>query len=257
MANERPFILRWRSAVLNSTETTSTKISLLALAEFANKDGEDAIPGFPALAAKSSLNERTCRRAIDQAEDRWFTRTPIKLVGKDWRAYAYTLRLPEGADTTPAGKRNGAGTVSGANEGRSGHSRTKVRTLTPEGAGTVSAVLGRAPRKKQLGRGKAPLLTFVEWKKQLPEGERVIPLDDPVFAYVDDAGIPEHVHYLAWIAFKERFENSSETCDDWRARYRRAIQENWFKLWWFDENNEEWALTNAGKAMQFVVEARE
>lgn len=243
--------------MLNSAEPSSTKLSLLALAEFANVHGEQAVPGFPALAAMTSLNERTCRRALDEADGRWFSRVPIKLQGKDWRAYSYTLTMPEGAGTTPAGRREGAGTVSGANGTRCGHSGVKVRTLTSEGAGTVSAVLGRAPRKKHLGEKSAPLLTFQEAIDQLQKGERFIPLDDPLFAYVEDAGIPGEFHYLAWTAFKARFKGSTDRCSDWRERYRRAIREDWLKLWRFDDVMGEYVLTNAGQQLQRVVEARE
>ena len=241
--------------MLNSTEHTSTKISLLALAEFANADGGGAIPGFPAIAAMTSLNERTCRRAFEDANGRWFTREPIKLQGKDWRAYSYKLTMPEGAGTTPAGRREGAGTVSGANDTRCGHSDVKVRTLTPEGAGTVSAVLGRAPRKKHLGEKSAPLLTYQEWKAEVRDNDgQMIPDDDPIFEFVEAAGISDEFHLLAWTAFKQRFQNSSDRCADWRERYRRAVREDWFKLWRKDLVTGEFELTTAGEYMRSLVE---
>jgi hypothetical protein len=259
MANERkprPFVLRWRSAVLNSTGSASAKLTLLALAEFANADGTDAMPGLAKLAAMTSQNEKTCRRALDEAEGIWLTRAPVKLRGKDWRAYRYTLTLPEGAGTESAGNRTGAGTESGAYEGRSGHSRPKVRTLTPYGAGTESTVLGRAPRKKHLGEGseKPPLLTLQEFLDQKPKGERFLPLEDPLFEFVEAAGIPEDYHYLAWKAFLVRFKASKERCADWQERYRRAIREDWSKLWRIDRESGQYVLTMAGEQMDRFVE---
>lgn len=257
MANERPFVLRWRSAVLNSSEPASTKLSLLALAEFADPNGLHAIPGFPALAAMTSQDEKTCRRAFDRVEGRWFSRVPVKLSGKEWRAYEYTLVMPEGADTVTARSRRGADTESGAKGGRSGHSRSKVRAQTIEGAGTVPTVLGSKQGKENKGEKIAPLLTLQEFIDQKPKGERFLPRDDAIFQFVEDAGIPDEFHYLAWKAFLLRFKDSSDRCVDWRERYRRAIREDWLKLWRFDSAMDEYVLTNAGEQIQRMVEARE
>ena len=256
MADERPLVLQWRSAVLNSAEPASMKLSLLALAEFADKGGKHAIPGFPALAAMTSQDEKTCRRAFDQADGRWFTRHPVKLKGKDWRAYEYTLRIPDGADTVTARSRKGADTVTGANAGRSGQSHDLVRTLKPDGAGTVSTVLGSKLGKRKT-RESAPLLTFQETLDQLQSGERFLPLDDPLFKFVEEACIPEEFHYLGWVAFKERFKPSSERCRDWRERYRRAIREDWFKLWRFDRTERCYVLTTPGEQINALLGSRE
>ena len=258
MANERPFVLQWRSAVLNSAEDASVKLSLLALAEFADKAGGHAIPGFPALASMTSQNEKTCRRAFEQADGKWFTRRQVKLAGKDWRAYEYTLRMPEGADTVTARSRKGADTVTGANSPRSGHEGNKVRTLEADGAGTVSTVLGSKQGKDKQGKSNnAPLLTFQEFLDQKPKGERFISPDDSIFGFVEDAGIPDEFHTLAWLAFKLRFKESSDRCVDWRERYRRSIREDWFKLWRFDTAANEYVLTNAGEQVRQWQEANE
>src|SRR3546814_13684790 len=81
--------------------------------------------------------------------------------------------MPEGADTVTARNREGADTVTGANPGRSGQSSHKVRTLTPEGAVTVSTVLGKAPRKstKEGKRTRAPLRTMGEWWERCRDDE--------------------------------------------------------------------------------------
>lgn len=258
MANakrERPLVLRWRSAVLNSAEPASVKLTLLALAEFANSSGGDCIPGFPALAALTTQSEKTCRRSMDVADDRWFTRVPVKLSGKDWRAYSYTLRIPEGADTVTAGSRKGADPVTGPNGGRSGHLDEKVRTSAPDGAVTVSTVLGKVPSKKHLGGKAKPFLTLMEWRVQERDDEgKLVPAGDPIFDFRDEAGIPDQFLYLAWRAFLQRYEHTDDRCEDWRERFRRSVREGWFKVWTIDRSTGDYLLTTVGLQLQKQLE---
>lgn len=261
MGNERrqrPFILRWRSSVLNSAEPSSVKLSLLALAEFANPDGSGAIPGFPKLAAMTSQSEKTCRRAFDEVDGRWFTRRPVKLSGKNWRAYEYALKLPEGADTTTARNREGADTTTGPDAGRCGHLEPKVRTFEPEGADTVSTVLGRAPRKstkeekqasppKGSKRKTKSRITYPEWAEAKHSDDVLIPPEHHVFRYAEKVGIPDDFLDLAWRCFRERYQNDERTTyADWGQTFRNAVEGNWYGLWWIDSEGQ-YVLTTKGK----------
>lgn len=243
---QRPFILRWRAAVMNSAEPASTKLALLALAEFANPDGGGAIPGFPRLAAMTSQSEKTCRRAFEDANGRWFSREAVKLAGKDWRAYSYTLKLPEGADTMTARSREGADTVTGPNPGRCGHSGEMVRTLAPEGAVTVSTVLGRAPRKSTKEKKRSQGMTFQEWEASMTD-DVLIPNDHHVFAYAERVGLPRSFLELCWHVFMKRYqEDGKARYSDWRSHFRNAAENNWYHLWWIDGEGQ-YQLTTKGR----------
>lgn len=251
MADERklrPFILRWRAAVLNSVEPASMKLALLALAEFANPDGSGAIPGFPRLAAMTSQSEKTCSRAFHDANGRWFTRREVKLTGKSWRAYDYTLKLPDAVDTVSARSREGADTMTGANAGRSGHLEQKVRTFELEGAVTVSTVLGRAPRKSTKGKKRVSNgMTYQEWNDSPVEGEELIPEGHHVFAYADRVGLPREFLELCWHAFTQRYRDDDKArYRDWGTHFRKAVEGNWYSLWFIDAEGR-YQLTTKGK----------
>lgn len=249
---KRPFILQWRSAVLNSAEPASTKSTLLVLAEYADTRGANALPGMKSLAQLSSQSERTCRRALEEADGKWFTRQPVNVGGQQWRGYVYTLRIPEGADTTTARSRKGAVTVSATPEERCGHQEPKVRTLTTEGAVTVSDELGskqgKATREKR-SRAK-PLLTFDQWADTHPTPNELIPEDHAVIRFAECAGIPLEFLELAWVAFCKRYHDHPKRYQDWSRVFQRAIEEDWLKLWRLDRASGCYVLTNAGEQLE-------
>ncbi|WP_111266316.1 helix-turn-helix domain-containing protein [Marilutibacter maris] len=152
---KRPIVLRWRSAVLNSSEPSSVKLTLLALAEHASPSGGKCYPGVDTLAAQTSQGEKTCRRALDAADGRWFTRTPMKFSGRHWRGYSYQLRIPDGAVTMTGPRREVAVTMTGPQGASCGHSVPELRSLSPRAAVTVTDELGKAPRKSNKERARA------------------------------------------------------------------------------------------------------
>lgn len=158
MANDRasrPFILQWRSAVLNSTQPATVKLCLLTLAEWADADGGNCFPAIPSIASRASVNEKTVRRSLDQAEGGGFIRRSYRIqrgVTNGWRQYMYQPILPEGADTVPARSLEVVDTESACSPATSGHCVPNVRTLSPERPGTESTDLSITyplPREKQ------------------------------------------------------------------------------------------------------------
>ena len=160
----RPYIHRYRSGVLRAALPPTLKLVLLTLAEFAGEDGGDCFPSMAKVADLAGVNEKTVRRLL-QTPTPWLTR--VERAGKErgWRAYGYRLLVPEGADTTPArwrGKQtDGADTMPAPSPERAdttpapetvrcGHSSNEVRTLTPGGAGMVSADVGNEVGKSRL-----------------------------------------------------------------------------------------------------------
>ena len=73
----RPLVSRWRTAVFASDEAPSVKLTLLALAEYANPEGTRCFPSIETLAQQTGQGEKTCRRALEAAEGHWFTRTAM------------------------------------------------------------------------------------------------------------------------------------------------------------------------------------
>lgn len=264
----RPLVLRWRMALLNSFEPASVKLTLLALAEHANLDGTHCFPSAETLAMCTSQHEKTCRRALDAAEGRWFTRTQIKLRGREWRSYSYTLSIPEGANTSPPIRREGADTVSVAEAkvpdtvsapqgASSGHCVPEVRTLSPQGPGTVSDDLGKAPRKSTKEEApaadaapsrkrSAKQMTFVQWSESLPAGEKGVPESDPIFDYAEKIDLPYDFLALHWRVFMAKYCDSPKRYADWRAVFRNSVRGNWFKLWFIDGSNQ-YLLTTQGR----------
>lgn len=148
--HERAFILKWRSAVLNSSLGSSTKLCLLGLAEFADKHGADCYPSIPSIARLTSVNEKTVRRNLAPAEVAGYIRRFSNGTSHGWRHYKYDLSIPAGADTTPARASLGAGTKSTPAGVTNGHSAQNVWTLRPKGAGTKSTELASKYEKASM-----------------------------------------------------------------------------------------------------------
>ncbi|HYG05325.1 MAG TPA: helix-turn-helix domain-containing protein [Stenotrophomonas sp.] len=260
LPQERPFLLVWRSAVLNSTLTATQKLCLLVLAEWADNDGTNCWPAMASIAAKASVNEKTVRRAMDEvAPLGWFDRSHRR-TKKGWKQFEYTLRLPPAADTESCRKLDAPGTVSAIGDPSTGHSVHMHRTLCPDAPGTVSDDLA-LDLAKDLAKGKATLLpakvskpkssklTLNQWLESVDE-ETVTKDVNRVMEYVKVIGLPEAFEELAWEAFRERYTTnpsySSKRYASWPQVYRNAIEGNWLKLWFID-NAGEYQLSTQGK----------
>ncbi|QBJ80534.1 hypothetical protein [Aquitalea sp. USM4] len=90
-------------------------------------------------------------------------------------------------------------------------------------------------------------------------GEQAIPEDDPIFDDCEKTGLPiEYVH-LCWAEFKDRHVNGdrkSKRYKDWRAAFRNAVRDGWYKLWGLNSGTGEYFLTTVGRmtAMRHGVE---
>lgn len=137
---ERPFILQWRSAVLNASLTSTQKLCLLVLAEWAEQDGSDCFPAIESIAEKAGVNEKTVRRSLDStALLGWFTRQHRQST-RGWKHFNYTLMLPLAVDTRPARSATQPGMVSGANKDAPDTESTRTGDL-PD---TVSTAKGES-----------------------------------------------------------------------------------------------------------------
>jgi uncharacterized protein YdaU (DUF1376 family) len=107
-----------------------------------------------------------------------------------------------------------------------------------------------SPTKVRKVRESAPLVSLKTWIEAIKaKGEKPIPSDDEVFTYAEGAGIPRDFLHLAWLEFRHAYaQPGAKHYRDWRIVFRKAVRQNWLKLWWFD--GETCALTTVGLQAQ-------
>lgn len=268
---ERPFILQWRSAVLNASLTGTQKLCLLVLAEWADADGTNCWPAMEKIADKASVNEKTVRRSMDDlAPMGWFVRSHRR-TQKGWKQFEYTLRLPNAADTvscrtddvpdtTPTSKPYVPGTVSAIGSASTGHSDHLHRTLTSDAPGTVSTDLALPSQDlskkeipspgKKVTKAKSGKRTFTQWFDTVKDDPMIEGFFERSNWYAKKIGLPDEFEELAWKVFTARYlydpSYSGKRYAEWPRVYRNALEGNWLKLWWMDGEGR-YQLTQAGK----------
>lgn len=99
------------------------------------------------------------------------------------------------------------------------------------------------PHTPRGGKGAVCLKTWADATRA--NGEKLIPDDDPVFAYAAEVGIPDDFMALAWVEFKHRYaQPGAKRYKDWRSVFRKAVRGNWLKLWALDGDT--YRLTTVG-----------
>lgn len=78
------------------------------------------------------------------------------------------------------------------------------------------------------------------------KGIKPISSDDPLFTYCEQAGIPDDYTALAWRVFKDAHLTKNKRYVDWKAAFRNAVKQDWYKLWAIDRDGN-FYLTTAGK----------
>jgi hypothetical protein len=113
------------------------------------------------------------------------------------------------------------------------------------------------PRRQRKAAAR-PLTNFKTWIEAVKAtGDRPVPDGDEVFAYAQDVGLPREFLALAWSEFRHRYtaEHASKRYRDWRLVFRKAVRENWLKLWWLD--GQAYTLTTTGMQAQRMRAAKE
>lgn len=153
---------------------------------------------------------------------------------------------PKGRDSDASAR---VKSKSDAQVGREGKGREgKENPPNPPEGGTVGGEGDEAKAK-----GKIGLAAFLAACHE--QGESAIPEDDAVFAYADSIGLPRDFVSLAWSWFKRRYEARRQTgIRGWRQTFRNAVEGNWPKFW-FADNDGAWQLTTAGKQAQMAADA--
>jgi helix-turn-helix protein len=246
----RAYVHRWRSAVFNdATLSTSKKMTLLALGEYANPDGSNCKPSAVSLGKLCGLHERTVRRVLDEArKDGWMR----LVVHREGVPSTYSLTLPPNADTRPARARNTSatpGAVTGVDRSDPGHSVHEPRALCAATPGVAPGEQALEQEKttgkerpdagasvadglsREKGESSQARTTFKTWWDSIPEDVDTFAEDDPVFAYARKLGLSIDFLDLAWRTFSAEKEHSPAQSADWRAVFRRHVRKDYFGLW--------------------------
>jgi hypothetical protein len=109
--------------------------------------------------------------------------------------------------------------------------------IPPEGAGLTDK-----PKKQS---GAISLQTYLADCKA--KGVKPIPEDCSVFAYAKESGIPDEFLRLHWFEFRDRYcAEGAKRYKSWTAAFTKSVRGNWFKLWYFDDRANDYALTTTG-----------
>lgn len=111
----------------------------------------------------------------------------------------------------------------------------------------------KADRKRKRGMKRR----FDDWREECKRnGEKPIPEDDPVFSFADEVGLSVDFIRIAWIEFsRKNTEPEAKNYIDWRAHFRNAVRQNWFKLWFRKDNA--WCLTTRGQMLEIEMKAKQ
>lgn len=114
------------------------------------------------------------------------------------------------------------------------------------------------PHNPPRGARRKDCVSIQDWMRLLREsGEKVMPDDDPVFAYASKANIPRDMLVLAWDEFKARHSVAgAKKYKDWRSAFRNCVRSNWYGLW-ADNGEGGYKLTNKGIQADRVSQAEE
>jgi len=99
-------------------------------------------------------------------------------------------------------------------------------------------------------RGRGKEVTLSEWVLGLPDDQELIADSDPIYAWAAQVQIPREWIGLAWFAFENRYGDNGKKYTDWRAVFRKALREDWLRLWRADQQGRGWTLTAAGEMAQ-------
>lgn len=108
----------------------------------------------------------------------------------------------------------------------------------------------KSPRKKS---PEVDINTFIEQCDE--SGEDPVPITDPVFKNAEKLNLPPEFLAICWRRFVEKNSESKKKYIDWRAAFRNAVNDNWYKLWWLSDDGS-YQLTTAGKQAQKLQESQ-
>ncbi len=235
----------------------SDLLAMLALADWSDDEGR-CFPSMSAIAAKTRLSRSQAQRVVHGLIDGGY----IQVVGNEFggapgmtRQYRIILSSLTGrmGATGSAHATGSADAQDGphgcADTGRMGATQTVSEPSVNRKGGESPASpspLSDANKKKKASSE----CHFATWEERTKAaGEKLIADYQPLWGYVDRAGIPEDFIALAWEVFKGLYGNGGarekKRYRDWRQTFRNAVEQNWFSLW--SANADGYRLTSKGE----------
>jgi hypothetical protein len=85
-------------------------------------------------------------------------------------------------------------------------------------------------------------------------GEKPISEYRAIFDYAESIRLPVDFLQLAWAEFSRRHLPGGVDCrkkkSDWRGYFRKAVEGNWYHLWFHDVSTDQFSLTSNGRAAE-------
>lgn len=99
---------------------------------------------------------------------------------------------------------------------------------------------------------------FSEWLASLKaKGEKAVSDHKPLWDFCEKVGIPADWVEIAWSRFVDRYQNDEKArrkrYTDWRRVFVRAVEENWFGLWFWSAKDGAFSLTTVGIASDMAT----
>jgi hypothetical protein len=245
----------------HSTRSGTELLMLLAIADFADDAGW-AYPSVGTLAAKTRMTARNVNHILAALRDSGELEIHRSDGPRGTNRYRIRTGLTPEAGFTPEAHF----TLKPASSTPEAGFTPPLKPASPEPSLNHQEPSGAAaeppapPEAARRSRTRNPRLTLSAWLDRMKAvGEKPIPSDDQVFKDADGMGLPRDYLDLAWRAFKHKYRaprattGTEATYVDWRAVFRRAVRENWLKLWREDPNGG-YQLTTAGVQLQRLTE---
>lgn len=212
------------------------------LIDHTNPDTRACYPSVATIVAESGVPKSTVLRSLLRLENAGH------IVAQKRKGAVTSYDLSTGVTTGTSSDRP-TGVISNLRQGPTG--------VTP-GTKVVSPPEPEQKEKLKSNRKtRSSLKTFSQWSESCQQDEtKLVPGTDPVFAFAEQAGIPEDYLYLAWRWFCHRYRDDSKRYRDWRAVFRRCVREDWHRCWRRDHAGNR-VLTEVGLQLQRELDAEE
>jgi len=127
------------------------------------------------------------------------------------------------------------------------HSEGNANGMLPGTHNPVPITQVKPPKPPRKKSPEVDIKTFIEQCDE--SGEDPVPITDPVFKNAEKLNLPPEFLAICWRRFVEKNSESKKKYIDWRAAFRNAVNDNWYKLWWLSDDGS-YQLTTAGKQAQ-------
>lgn len=251
---------------------SGAKLTLLALANFANEHGE-AYPSQKAISAKTCLSDRAIRRHLVTLEELGIIfRKPRKRANGSYSSDLFQIHVGGGFADGKFLRRPNWPEVENEHIQRPNRPAAKLadgqkqqrpaaKLAAPETS--LNTTITKSNQEPQITNvislDGSKKITFKTWLAILKaKNERPISGYKPVWDYAERLGIDRSWVEMAWIKFHARYLDdatySGKRYIDWRRHFLNAIEGNWFNFWRVG-NEGNFVLTTAG--IQADIDTRE